>query len=88
MENIIIALSVVLLVVTWSGVYAEYKKSVAIDEAESKRFAEFQARWNWEMPAEERARLEAQVALSKQLIDKYWADWTEAQLKTREGGQA
>lgn len=55
--------------------YAECQRSAAIDKAEADRWA----RWHWQPTEEQQARLDAEVAASKQDIAaynrRYWEKW-------------
>ena len=64
----------VLVVITFAALlkeaarlYAELKRSAAIDKAEKERWL----RWHWQPTAEEAAKLAADVAESKRLIAAY-----------------
>ena len=56
--------------------YAELKRSAAIDKAEADRWN----RWHWEPTAEEAAKLAAEVEESKRLIAVYRAKQRAAML--------
>ena len=55
--------------------YAELNRSAAIDKAEKERWL----RWHWQPTEEQQARLDAEVAASKQDIAaynrRYWEKW-------------
>ena len=72
MLYIIITLGIVLNVSVWTMVYAEHKRTAAIEAAEAKREAEFWADWSWDIRKESYwPRLKAQCDESKRRIEEY-----------------
>lgn len=69
MGYILVVIAFAVLLKQVALLYAELKRSAAIDKAEKDRWN----RWHWQPTAEQKAKLDAEVAESKKLIAAYKA---------------